>query len=41
MNIVTGIPRGIDHAYTRGVTDSLVDVTSGTTDRVPLFGKFG
>jgi hypothetical protein len=39
-NLVAGSTvRGLDHAYTNGVTNSVVDITSGTTDRVPLVGK--
>lgn len=39
-NVVTGLFRGTDHIVTRGVTDSVVDIASGTTDRVPAIGKF-
>jgi hypothetical protein len=39
-NIVSGSTfRWLDHLYTHGITDSIVDITSGTTDRVPLIGK--
>ncbi len=39
-NLVAGSTvRWIDHAYTNAVTNSVVDITSGTTDRVPLVGK--
>lgn len=37
---MTGLFRGTDHIVTRGVTDSVVDIASGTTDRVPAIGKF-
>lgn len=40
-NLIAGSTfRGLDHMYTHGVTDSLVDITSGTTDRIPGVGKF-
>lgn len=39
-NLVAGSTvRWLDHAYTHGITNSVVDITSGTTDRVPLVGK--
>lgn len=39
-NLVAGSTfRGGDHAYTNIITNSVVDITSGTTDRVPLIGK--
>jgi hypothetical protein len=39
-NIVAGgTVRGLDHAYTNSITNSVVDITSGTTDRVPGVGK--
>ncbi len=39
-NLVAGSTfRGLDHAYTNSVTNSIVDTTSGTTDRIPLAGK--
>ena len=31
--------RGLDHAYTNSITNSVVDITSGTTDRIPGVGK--
>lgn len=39
-NLVAGSTvRWLDHAYTNGITNSIVDITSGTTDRVPGVGK--
>jgi hypothetical protein len=40
MNTVTGMVRGLDHALTKGLSDNLMDIASGTTDRIPLVGKF-
>lgn len=41
MNVLTGVPRAIDKAYTNIITDNLTDVSSGTVDRAPyLGGKF-
>ncbi len=38
-NLVSGSTfRGLDHLYTHGITNSLVDITSGTTDRIPVAG---
>ncbi len=40
-NLIAGSTvRWLDHAYTNGITNSVVDITSGTTDRVPGIGKF-
>lgn len=39
-NLVWGSTfRWLDHAYRHGITNSVVDITSGTTDRVPVIGK--
>ena len=39
-NLVAGSTvRWLDHAYTHGITNSVVDIASGTTDRVALVGK--
>jgi hypothetical protein len=38
-NLIWSFTRWTDHAWTHGVTNNLVDIASGTTDRVPVIGK--
>jgi hypothetical protein len=39
-NLVAGSTvRWLDHVYTNGITNSVIDITSGTTDRIPGVGK--
>ncbi len=38
-NIVTGIPHALDRVMTNWINDSIVDISSGTADNIPLVGK--
>jgi hypothetical protein len=38
-NIITGIPHALDRVVTKWVNDSVVDLSSGSVDHVPLVGK--
>jgi hypothetical protein len=38
-NAITGIPHALDRVVTKWVNDSVVDISSGTVDNIPLVGK--